>query len=63
VPVYMQIHGPPKVIFDSWPEAKREAVRGNFEILPIRIAVLDGVEWDQLKIERTDEGTDGYTVD
>lgn len=58
----MQIHGPPKAVFDSWPEARREAVRGNFEILPIRVSVLDDVEWDLLKVERTDEGTEGYAV-
>jgi hypothetical protein len=63
VPVYMQIHGPPKAVFDSWPEVRKEAVRANFEKFPIRISVLNDVEWDRLKVERTDEGTEGYTVD
>jgi hypothetical protein len=61
--MYMEVHGPPKAVFDTWSEARKEAVRGNFEIVPIRVGVLDGVEWDQLKVERTDEGTEGYTVE
>lgn len=61
--MYMQIHGPPKAVFDSWSDARREAVRGNLEILPIRVRVLNDVEWDRLKVERTDEGTHGYIVD
>lgn len=59
----MQIHGPPKAVFDSWPEARKKAVRGNFEILPVRVSILNDVEWDHLKVQRTDEGTEGYTVD
>lgn len=63
VQVYMEIYGPPKAVFDSWPEARKQAVKGNFELLPIRIGVLDDVEWEQLKIETTREGTQGYTID
>jgi len=63
VPVYMKIHGPPKAIFDSWPEARRNAVKGNFEILPLRIHLLNDVEWSRLHVERSDEGTEGYAVE
>jgi hypothetical protein len=61
--VYTKIHGPPKALVDSWSEARQEMVRQKVEILPIRISVLNDVEWDQLKIERTDEGTEGYVID
>jgi hypothetical protein len=29
----------------------------------VRVAVLEGMEWDELKVERSDEGTDGYALD
>jgi hypothetical protein len=63
VQVYMKIYGPPKTVFESWPEARKQAVKGNFELLPIRVGVLNDAEWKQLKIERTHVGTQGYTVD
>ena len=62
VQLYTIPWGPPKHIFDSWSEARKEAVRPNFELRPVRIGVLDDVEWEDLKIERGDEGTEGYTV-
>lgn len=58
----MKIHGPPKAVFDRLPEARRNALRGNFEILPVRVRLLDRVEWEELKVERSDEGTEGYVV-
>lgn len=58
----MMIHGPPKAIFESLPEARRNALRGNFESLPLRVRLLDDVEWEQVKVARSDEGTSGYSV-
>lgn len=58
--VFLNVYGPPKEIVDKLPEAKREFVRKNLQIQPVNIRVLEGVEWEDLKIERSDEGTDGY---
>jgi hypothetical protein len=63
VPLYMRIHGPPKEVMESWPEARKELVRKNCELLPVNLKVLNDVEWKDLKISRTDEGAVGYTVD
>jgi hypothetical protein len=59
----VNIYGPPKAVFDSWLEARKEAVKGNFELLPVRVAILNNVEWDQLNVTRIDEGTGGYSVE
>lgn len=50
--MYMKIYGPPEEVFDSWPEVRKAAVRGNFEQLPIRAGVLNHAEYDSL--QRTD---------
>lgn len=47
---------------DRLPPEKQEIVKEKLAIVPIRVAVLDGVEWADLKVERTDEGTEGYVV-
>jgi hypothetical protein len=59
----MTIHGPPKEVMESWPEARKELVRKNCELLPVNLKVLNDVEWKDLKITRTNEGAVGYTVD
>lgn len=59
----MKLHGPPQSVVDNLPLEKQEIVKQKLAIVPIRVAVLDGVEWADLKIERTDEGTEGYVVD
>lgn len=48
---------------ESWPEARKELVRKKCSLLPINLKVLNDVEWKELKIARTDEGTVGYTVE
>ncbi|KAH8602125.1 Mss4-like protein [Bisporella sp. PMI_857] len=63
VVVYSRLYGPPKEIFDSWSDARKAFARKNFELLPIRVRTLNDVEWDQLEIKRSDEGTEGYTVE
>jgi hypothetical protein len=63
IPLYMRIHGPPKEVMESWPEARKELVRKNCALLPLNLKVLNDVEWKDLKIARTDEGAVGYTVD
>ncbi|PWY94650.1 hypothetical protein BO94DRAFT_582038 [Aspergillus sclerotioniger CBS 115572] len=63
VPVGMKLHGPPQSVVDRLPAAKQEMVRQNLAIMPLRVGILDGVEWSDLKVERSDEGTEGYVVD
>ncbi|OOG00624.1 hypothetical protein ASPCADRAFT_39357 [Aspergillus carbonarius ITEM 5010] len=63
VQVGMKLHGPPQSVVDRLPAAKQELVRQNLAIMPLRVAILDGVEWSDLTIQRSDEGTEGYVID
>lgn len=47
---------------DKLPEAKRAFVEQQRRIQPLYVRSMNGVEWDEIKIERSDEGTDGYEV-
>lgn len=58
----MRLHGPPKQLVATWPETRQKMVKEKLEIIPIRVAVLDNVDWDELTIERSDEGTEGYEI-
>jgi hypothetical protein len=60
VQVYMHVFGPE--VKESWSEEMRKMVREKCEIVPVRVAVLEGVEWSELKVERSDEGTEGYVL-
>lgn len=59
----MKLHGPPKELVDTWSEATQRMVAEKLDIVPIRVAVLDDVNWDNLEIERNDEGAEGYVLD
>jgi hypothetical protein len=61
VQVYMHVYGPK--FKEEWSEETRKMVRGKCEIVPVRVAALEGVKWDELKVERSDEGTEGYVLD
>ncbi|KAI1861460.1 uncharacterized protein JN550_010840 [Neoarthrinium moseri] len=63
VNIWDDLYGPPKELVATWPEARQAMVARNLSIRPLSVRALDGVEWDQLKIERADEGTEGYVVD
>lgn len=54
--------GPPQELVDSWPEARQKMVEKIRRIQTVNIRTLHGVEWDQIKVERSDEGTEGYVV-
>lgn len=41
VPLFMRLHGPPKEVVDTWPEARQKMVKEKIEVIPIRVAVLD----------------------
>ncbi|PYH87629.1 hypothetical protein BO71DRAFT_393121 [Aspergillus ellipticus CBS 707.79] len=63
VQVCMKAYGPPQAVVEKLPPATQEMVRKNLEIFPVRVAVLDGVDWDSLVVKRSDEGTGGYGVE
>ena len=48
---------------DNWSEETGKVVKEKCYIVSIRFAALEGVEWNELKVERSDEGTWGYVVE
>ena len=61
VQVYMKVFGPE--VKESWSDEMRTMVAAKCRIVPVRVAVLEGVERGSLKVERSDEGTEGYVID
>ena len=49
--MYMKLYGPPKEVVDAWPEARKEMVKSKLELFPIRVGVLEGVEWEGVEGE------------
>ena len=60
--VYMKLHGPPKTVVDNLPAEKQKMVQEKLAIVPVRLSVLDGIEWPDCHIKRSDEGTAGYAI-
>ncbi|CAI7639643.1 unnamed protein product [Penicillium discolor] len=60
--VYMKLHGPPKAVVDKLPSEKQKMVREMLAIVPVRLSILDGVEWSDCHVKRSDEGTAGYVI-
>lgn len=54
--------GPPQEVVDQLPEAKKEFVEKLRRIQPLYVRVMDGVEWDDINVEQSDEGTEGYVL-
>ncbi|KAH7107469.1 Mss4-like protein [Auriculariales sp. MPI-PUGE-AT-0066] len=52
VPIAIRVVGPPKAAIDGMSEAGKAIVEKKLQIRPINLHVLDGVEWDSLKITR-----------
>lgn len=44
------------------PEEKKAFVDRMRRIQPLYVRAMNGVEWDEIRIERSDEGTQGYDV-
>jgi len=55
----MKIYGPPKEVIDGWSMEKKEMARRMVDNWPVRLAVLDDVEWGDLSVKRLDEGSKG----
>ncbi|KAF6810122.1 glutathione-dependent formaldehyde-activating gfa [Colletotrichum sojae] len=56
------LYGPPAEMVARLPEAKQEFVRKQLEIQPLNVRILDGVEWDKIDINWSNEGTEGYSL-
>lgn len=63
VQVFITLCSPPKGVWDSFSDEIKTALLSKKDSVPLRIALLEGVEWDELKIDREDQGTKGYVVD
>ncbi|KAF3763304.1 hypothetical protein M406DRAFT_73921 [Cryphonectria parasitica EP155] len=54
--------GPPQELVGKLPEAKQKFVEQQRRIRPLYIRAMNGVEWEEINVERSDEGTDGYVL-
>ncbi|RKU48893.1 hypothetical protein DL546_008635 [Coniochaeta pulveracea] len=66
VTVFRNIYGPPLSVFDKVPADRKERVMAaywkNMAMQPLNVRTFDGLDLESLKIERTDEGTEGYVL-
>lgn len=53
---------PSPEVWDKFPEHVKELLEVKLGQRPVRLAVLEGVEWEDLKIVRRSVGTEGYVV-
>lgn len=54
--------GPPQEVVDKLPEAKKEFVEKLRRVQPLYVRAMDGVEWDEIHVKQSDEGTEGYEL-
>jgi hypothetical protein len=57
----LKVYGPP--VKENWSEETGKMVKEKCDIVSIRLATLEGVEWNELEMEMSDEGTEGYVVE
>jgi hypothetical protein len=66
VHVFGNIYGPPISVFDKLPPERKEKVleiyRKNLQLQPLNVRAMEGVDLTELKINRSDEGTEGYVL-
>jgi hypothetical protein len=62
VSCFGNLYGPSQDVVYRLPEAKKEFVRKQLRIQPVNIRTLDGVDWDGITINKSDEGTEGYVL-
>lgn len=67
VMVYSSIYGPPITVFDKLPPERKEralaAYARNLELKPLNVRAMEGVKLELLAIQRSDEGTEGYSLE
>lgn len=54
--------GPPPDVVNRLPAEKQAFVESLRRIRPLYVRAMSGVEWDEIRPVRSDEGTEGYTV-
>ncbi|ROV88746.1 hypothetical protein VMCG_10077 [Cytospora schulzeri] len=54
--------GPPQEVVDKLPEDKKAYVEETRRVRQLSVRAMNGVEWDEITINRSDEGTEGYVV-
>jgi hypothetical protein len=62
VSIYIRVKEENDDGFETWPQERKQKVRENRGKVPINIRILNDVEWEELKIERIDDGQEGYVV-
>lgn len=62
VAIYGVAVGPPTAVVKKLSEEKQKFVEQQRRIQPLYVRAMNGVELDKIKVQRNDEGTEGYTV-
>ena len=62
VSIYIRVKEESDDGFETWPQERKQKVTENQGKVPINIRTLNNVEWEELKIERIDDGKEGYAV-
>lgn len=60
--VFGRLYGPPADVVSKLSPERQEFVRKQLRIVPVNLRVLNGIDWSELNIERSDEGTQGYAL-
>lgn len=62
VAIYGVAVGPPPSIVDKLPAEKQKFVEQQRRIRPLYVRAMNGIDWESINIQRSDEGTEGYAV-
>jgi len=60
--VYIKLCAPAKEAWESFSEELKAILSVKMDQVPLRVRILDGVDLEELKIEKKDMGTEGYVV-
>ncbi|KAK1657555.1 glutathione-dependent formaldehyde-activating enzyme [Colletotrichum godetiae] len=54
------LYGPPKELVAKLPAARQEFVQKQLEVQPLNVRVLGGIEWHNVNVTWSNDGTEGY---
>lgn len=54
--------GPPQDVVNNLPDDKKEFVEKLRRVQPLYVRAMDAVEWDEIHVEQSGEGTEGYEL-
>ena len=71
--VFLVVHGPPnlserlnqlKEVNPGRYEVVKKMVADNLNLQPLNVRTLERIDWTEIgpRVEKTDEGTDGYVI-